>query len=249
MRDVLRRMARANRPHLHTLTPQQARAAYEAGAGCWKLRRPLSRIEDMRIPARDGHALLARLYAPRAQAEARCRCCCTCTAAASRLAAWPRTMCCAGSWPIRQAVRSCRWTTAWRQSTSFPPPATMRGMPCSGWRSTAPAWGWTAPAWPWAATALAVPCRSVRLLARDTGLPLQLQVLIYPGTCAHQDTDSHFAYAHGLVLERAGIQWFLTTMCVPPPTAKTGVLPRCWPMTWKALPRRWCVWRSGPAGG
>ena len=33
MRDVLRRMARANRPHLHTLTPQQARAAYEAGAG------------------------------------------------------------------------------------------------------------------------------------------------------------------------------------------------------------------------
>ena len=33
MRDVLVRMARAARPPLHTLTPQQARAAYEAGAG------------------------------------------------------------------------------------------------------------------------------------------------------------------------------------------------------------------------
>ena len=47
-----------------------------------------------------------------------------------------------------------------------------------------------------------------RLLARDAGLPLQLQLLIYPGTCAHQDTDSHLRYATGLVLEREGIHWF-----------------------------------------
>ncbi|MBL8365843.1 MAG: alpha/beta hydrolase, partial [Comamonas sp.] len=33
MRGVLERMHRARRPALHTLTPAQARAAYEAGAG------------------------------------------------------------------------------------------------------------------------------------------------------------------------------------------------------------------------
>ena len=65
MRDVLRRMARANRPHLHTLTPEQARAAYEAGAGVLEIAsKALPRVEDIAIPARDGTQLHARLYAP-----------------------------------------------------------------------------------------------------------------------------------------------------------------------------------------
>src|SRR5690606_15397280 len=46
------------------------------------------------------------------------------------------------------------------------------------------------------------------VLARDAGLALQLQLLIYPGTCAHQDTDSHLRYDHGLVLERGAIHRF-----------------------------------------
>ncbi|HNQ11096.1 MAG TPA: alpha/beta hydrolase, partial [Giesbergeria sp.] len=67
MRGVLERMHRARRPALHTLTPAQARAAYEAGAGVLEVpRAELPRIEDLRIPARDGHALPARLYAPSA---------------------------------------------------------------------------------------------------------------------------------------------------------------------------------------
>ena len=46
------------------------------------------------------------------------------------------------------------------------------------------------------------------LAARDAGLPLSFQLLIYPGTCAHQDTASHFAYADGYLLGRETILWF-----------------------------------------
>ena len=46
------------------------------------------------------------------------------------------------------------------------------------------------------------------ILARDAGLPLALQLLIYPGCTAHQDTPSHRRYAQGLVLEAPAIEWF-----------------------------------------
>ena len=45
-------------------------------------------------------------------------------------------------------------------------------------------------------------------MARDAGLDLALQLLIYPGTSAHQDSPSQQRYAQGLVLERAAIDWF-----------------------------------------
>ena len=64
MRDVLRRMARANRPAFETLTADEARAAYEAGAGVLELAKPaLARVHDFTIAARDGYQLPARLYA------------------------------------------------------------------------------------------------------------------------------------------------------------------------------------------
>ena len=65
MRSVLERMARAGQPPLHTLTPAQARVAYEIGSGVLEVpKAPLPRVEDFHIPARDGAALAARLYAP-----------------------------------------------------------------------------------------------------------------------------------------------------------------------------------------
>src|SRR2546425_3785709 len=68
MRDVLSRMARAARPSLHTLTPEQARAAYEAGAGVLEIPKPrLSRVQDFSIPVQDGQKIAARLYAPSAE--------------------------------------------------------------------------------------------------------------------------------------------------------------------------------------
>jgi acetyl esterase len=46
------------------------------------------------------------------------------------------------------------------------------------------------------------------LQARDTGLPLVLQMLIYPGLGSMQDTDSHRRLAHGYLLDADVIQWF-----------------------------------------
>jgi acetyl esterase len=46
------------------------------------------------------------------------------------------------------------------------------------------------------------------VLARDAGLKLCLQLLIYPGCAAHQDTASHKTFAKGYVLAEAQISWF-----------------------------------------
>ncbi len=63
MRSVLERMARVRRQPLHLQTPQQARAAYEGSADVLEVpRRPLGRIENVDLPARDGQHLPARIY-------------------------------------------------------------------------------------------------------------------------------------------------------------------------------------------
>lgn len=46
--------------------------------------------------------------------------------------------------------------------------------------------------------------------ARDHEIALALQLLIYPGTCARQDTDSHRRLAHGYLLDAELIQWFFS---------------------------------------
>ena len=46
------------------------------------------------------------------------------------------------------------------------------------------------------------------LRARDLGIRLVLQLLIYPGTAAHQDTASHRIYADGPILNKRQIDWF-----------------------------------------
>lgn len=208
MRDVLRRMARANRPHLHTLTPTQARAAYEAGAGVLEIARPeLPRVQDICIPARDGAQLAARLYAPSTAAalpvllylhgggftigsiathDVLCRqlahlAGCAVVSLDYRLAPeykFPTA--------IHDAWDALQWLHQHGASLGLDTARMAVGGDSAG-------------------GTLAAACA---LLARDAGLPLQLQLLIYPGTCAHQDTDSHTRYAHGLVLEREGIQWF-----------------------------------------
>jgi acetyl esterase/lipase len=44
--------------------------------------------------------------------------------------------------------------------------------------------------------------------ARDIGLHLRLQLLVTPGTTAYADTDSHRRYAEGFLLDAATIEWF-----------------------------------------
>ena len=207
MRDVLRRMAKAERPPLHTLTAAQARAAYEAGAGVLEIPSPaLKRVEDFSIPARDGHALPARLYAPSAEKlpvllyfhgggftigsiashDILCR-------QVSHLAG-----CAVVSVDYRLAPEHKFPTAAndaWDALQWLSAHATSRGLDAARLAVGGDSAGGT----------LAAICA---VLARDARLPLALQLLFYPGCTAHQDTPSHQRFASGFVLDEASISWF-----------------------------------------
>jgi len=51
--------------------------------------------------------------------------------------------------------------------------------------------------------------------ARDAGLPLALQLLVYPGTTAYQDTPSHAAHADDPMIDRLQIDWFFAQYIDP----------------------------------
>jgi len=48
------------------------------------------------------------------------------------------------------------------------------------------------------------------LQARDHGLLLSLQLLLYPGCAAQQDSHSHKIFGHGFLLEVAHIDYFFS---------------------------------------
>lgn len=207
MRDVLSRMARANRPPFHTLTPSLARAAYEAGSGVLELPKPvLARVHDFSIPVRDGYAVPARLYAPSAEKlpvlmyfhgggftigsiathDGLCRqlshlAGCAVVSVDYRLA--PEHQ-----FPVaaHDAWDSLQWLAGHAADLGLDGKLLAVGGDSAG-------------------GTLAAMCA---LLARDAGLPLALQLLFYPGCAAHQDTASHRRFATGFVLDGADITWF-----------------------------------------
>ena len=208
MRSVLERMARAGRAPLHTRTPQEARVAYQAGADVLEVPKAvLTRVEDFDIPARDGHALPARLYAPCTQAglplllylhgggftigsiathDILCRelarlAGCMVVSLDYRLAPEHR-------FPTasNDAWDALQWLAAHATTLGADPARLAVGGDSAG------------------GTLAAVNA----IMARDAGLPLALQLLFYPGCAAHQDTPSHSTFAHGLVLEAPAIRWF-----------------------------------------
>lgn len=207
MRDVISRMARAGRPPFHTLTPAQARAAYEAGSGVLDIPRPvLKRVEDFSIPARDGYTLPARLYAPSHEAL-------------------PVLLYFHGGGFTIGSIAShdvlCRQLSHlagcavvsldYRLAPEHPFPAAANDA-------------WDALQWLAAhAAALGLDARHLAvggdsaggtlaamsaILARDAGIELALQLLFYPGCATHQDAPSHRRFAQGFVLEEADIRWF-----------------------------------------
>ncbi|MDO9404279.1 MAG: alpha/beta hydrolase [Polaromonas sp.] len=206
MRDILRRMARAGRPPMQSLTPAQARAAYEAGADVLEIPKPaLARIEELQIRVRDGSVIPARLYAPSSERlpvllylhgggftigsiathDILCR-------EISRLAG-----CAVLSVGYRLAPEF-RFPTAsddaWDALQWLFSHAGDLGLNESKIAVGGDSAGGT----------LAAACA---VLARDAGLKLQLQLLIYPGCAAHQDTASHSRFASGFVLDEAQITW------------------------------------------
>ena len=207
MRDVLSRMARANRPPFHTITPAEAKAAYEAGAGVLEISKPaLQRVEALNIPARDGQVLPARLYAPSMESlpvlmyfhgggftigsvathDVLCRQLshlsgCAVVSVDYRLAPEHK-------FPVaaNDAWDALQWLSS--NAVNFGLDATRLAVGGDSAGGT-----------------LAAMCA---ILARDAGLPLALQLLFYPGCAAHQDTASHQTFAKGFVLEEADITWF-----------------------------------------
>jgi acetyl esterase len=209
MRDVLSRIARANRPPFHTLTPDQARAAYEAGAGVLEIPKPaLERVQELRIPARDGEWLGARLYAPSDQAlpvllffhgggftvgsvathDILCR----------QLSLLAGIAVVSVDYRLAPAHKfPTAANDAWDALQWLAAHAVDQGLDASRIAVGGDSAGGT----------LAAMCA---VLARDAGLPLALQLLIYPGCAAHQDTPSHKTFAEGFVLDEADISWFFS---------------------------------------
>jgi acetyl esterase len=206
-RSVLERMSRAGYPPLYTQTPQQAKAAYEAGASVLEVSKAqLARVRDFSIPARDGHRLPARLYAPGnaelpvmlyfhgggftigsvASHDVLCRelsrlSGCAVVSLDYRLAPEHRF-----PTAVHDAWDAMRWLAAHGSELSIASARMAVGGDSAG-------------------GTLATVCA---ILARDAKLPVALQLLFYPGCAAGQDAPSHERFGRGLVLEKPHIEWF-----------------------------------------
>lgn len=207
MSDVLDAIRRANRPPFYTLTPQDARLAYEAASEVLELPRvKLPRIEDIEMRRGDGSSLRARLYADSDAVlptllylhgggftignlethdslcrQLAARSGCGVVAIDYRLAPEHRFPA-----AVDDAWAALRWLSEHAG-----------GMGLDGSR--------LAVAGDSAGGTLTAVCA---IHARDIGVRLALQVLITPGTAALQESNSHRTYSSGYLLEAAGIEWF-----------------------------------------
>ena len=208
MAGVVERMARAGQPPLNALAPEDARAAYEKGAGVLEVPKPaLARVEDLSIAARDGFSIPARLYAPSHDLlpvlvyfhgggftvgsirthDTLCR-------VLSRDAG-----CAVVSVDYRLAPEY-KFPTATNDAWDAVQFIAGQGAAQLGVDGRRLALGGDS-----AGGTLAASCA---IMARDTGLAVALQMLFYPGMAAHQDTDSHRRFADGPLLTRALIDYF-----------------------------------------
>ncbi|MDR5787356.1 MULTISPECIES: alpha/beta hydrolase [unclassified Caballeronia] len=209
--QILEMVARANRPPYHTLTPKEARAAYAMSAQILDIAPlPVHAIEDLRIPVRDGATIGVRVYHPIepswaqpspgllyfhgggftvgsvATHDALCRklahdAQCAVVSVDYRLAPEHK-------FPVAvtDAFDALQWLAREAPTLGIDPARLAVGGDSAG-------------------GTLAIVC-AVR--ARDAGIDLKLQLLIYPGTSAWQKSDSHARLADGYLLSGETIQWF-----------------------------------------
>lgn len=209
MHSVLERMARAGHPPLYTLTPQQARAAYAAGADVLELaQREVARSETWTVNARDGYPIAVRLVAPSVEPlpvlvyfhgggytigdlnthDKLCRQLCH------------HGNCAVLSVDYRLAPEH-KFPTAVDDAWDVVQWVARHGA-AHQLDSTRIAVGGDS-----AGGTLAAVCA---IAARDAGLALALQLLLYPGTAALGNTPSHATFAHGFVLETSHLEYFFT---------------------------------------
>jgi acetyl esterase len=193
------------------LNAQQARLFYEMSASILDLPEPpMTRVEDLRIPMRDGQSIKARLFAPYPKSHASpiptlvyfhgggftigsiqthnvlCRELarigqCAVVSVDYRLAPEHR-------FPVatNDAWDALQWVAKNAESIGLQANALAVGGDSAG-------------------GTLAAVCA---IHARDAGLKLALQLLIYPGTAARQETTSHNTYQSGFMLDKATVDWF-----------------------------------------
>ena len=207
MRGLIDRIHRANRPPFHTLPPREARKAYEAAAEILDLpRAPLPRVEDLTLPADDGTPLRARLYAP---SNERLPVLLYLHGGGFTIGGIETHDSLCRQFALRSgaAVVSLEYRLA--PEHRFPTAVHDAWAGLRGLRERAGALGLDgnrlAVGGDSAGGTLAAVCA---ILARDAGLPLAAQLLITPGTTAHQDTGSHTLFANGFLLDQAAIDWF-----------------------------------------
>lgn len=212
MRGLLERIQRARRQPFHAMTAQDARAAYELAAEVLEPpRTPLERVENfampLEVPECSGLLRPARLYAPSRERlplllylhgggftigglethDSLCRQ----LAARSGAAVVALDYRLAPEHRYPTAVDDTWAALHWLAG----PGAAALGLDGSRIAVGGDSAGGTL------ATVAA-------LHARDTGLRLALQLLITPGTAAHQDTPSHRLFANGFLLDAANVSWF-----------------------------------------
>ncbi len=207
-RRLIDNIHRAGRPPMHGMSVAEARAFYEAGAPLLDLPAPeVGRLQSLHFTARDGHPLAARLYAPADLAQppvllylhgggftvgslqthdVLCRQLCL----LGRCAVVSLDYRLAPEHRFPMAVHD-----AWDALQQLAAQGPDLGLDSSRLAVGGDSAGGT----------LAAVCA---VLARDAGLALRLQLLIYPGTIANQDTDSHRRYARGFLLDQETISWF-----------------------------------------
>ncbi|MFL9983276.1 alpha/beta hydrolase [Paraburkholderia sediminicola] len=209
--QVLDMIARAKRPQLHELTPQQARASYEKSAPILEIASaPMFAVEDLHVPTRDGATVRARLYQPVEPSWAE---------PAPALVYYHGGGFTVGSVDTHDAL--CRMfardgkctvlSVDYRLAPEYKfPTAVEDAFDALTWlHAHAAEYGIDADrlavGGDSAGGTLATVCA---VLARDAGIKFALQLLIYPGATGYQQTDSHSRLADGFLLSGDTIQWF-----------------------------------------
>ncbi len=222
MRGVLDRMERAGRPPMHALTPQQARAFYEAGSGVLDIApHKMARVESLQVPTRDGTQIEARLVVPHPTQEPAN----PAKSQSNSRALWPILLYLHGGGFTVGSVNThdslCRHLAHLAQCAVVS--LNYRLAPehrfPKAFNDTCDALTWlhlNAAQWGLDANRLAIGGDSAggtlsmgaALMARDAGLSLALQLLFYPGCAPKRDTASHHKFGHGFLLESETIDWF-----------------------------------------
>ena len=208
MRGLLQRIERAGHPPLHALSPDQARAAYLAGAPVLDVApRKLARVQDLSIPTRDDMKLTARLFAPAMDAPLPVLLFFHGGGFTVGSVASHEPLCRHLAHLAHCAVLSVDYRLA--PEAKFPTAAEDAWDALTWLRDQASALGLDGQRIAVGGDSAGGTLAAVTAIAaRDTGWPLALQLLFYPGCAGHQDTASHTTFARGFLLEEPHIRYF-----------------------------------------